>query len=230
MYRPESQPRGGCYCSRLVSHVLRAALPLVAGAATLGLLWPDEANAQIKSPGAHPHYSVELEPHGILQWAMEPYWADEGFGLGMRATIPFFHNGPIKKINNNMGIGFGLDVAFSTDCDDRWYYRNWRDWNWALSGWDCSTQDWMFPVVMQWNFFFTDIVSVAGEVGLTISYERIHAEGPCNEPDGWCEGSDSDVDVEPNFWGGGRFLFGETIGLFARIGTPYISVGATFLL
>jgi hypothetical protein len=204
-------------------------LGCVATALALGWLLPATASAQIKIPGAHPHYAVELEPHVIIQWANEPYWSDEGFGLGLRATIPFLDNGPVSTINNNMGIGFGLDVAFF-DCDDEWYWRRWER-TYLPSGWDCSAQDWMLPVVVQWNFFFTPVVSVAAEAGLNISYERISAEFPCNEePDGWCEDDDSDVDLEPLFWGGGRFLFGNTVGLMVRLGTPYISLGISILI
>jgi hypothetical protein len=215
-------------CSLLGRSQIR--LCSVAAAAALCLLLPVTASAQIKSPGAHPAYAVELEPHVIVQWANEPYWSDEGFGLGLRATIPFLDNGPVRTINNNMGIGFGLDVAFFDDCDDEWYWRYW-DRSVLPSGWDCSAQDWMLPVVVQWNFFFTPVVSVAAEAGLNISYERISAEGPCSwEPDGWCEGDDSDVDLEPLFWGGGRFLFGNTVGLMVRLGTPYISLGMSILI
>jgi hypothetical protein len=224
MYRPESQPRAGCFRSRLVSRTLRCALALGSGAAALGLVWPTEASAQIKRPGAHPDYSVELEPHGLLQWGGEPWW-DEGFGLGMRVTIPFFHNGPIKKINNNMGIGFGLDLAFFDGCNERW----WNQWNYAY-GRNCSAQDWMFPVVMQWNFFFTDVISVAGEAGFGISHERGSWDYPCNAPGGWCEYHWSDTSADVHFSGGGRFLFGDTVGLFVRLGHPYISVGASILL
>ena len=74
------------------------------------------ASAQIKRPGAHPKYSFELEPHLVLDWGNhDGPGNDEGIGLGLRATIPFLDNGPISKINNNMGIGFGLDWAHNGD-------------------------------------------------------------------------------------------------------------------
>src|ERR1051326_4278835 len=69
----------------------------------------------LQNPGDHPKYAVELEPHGLLRWD-NYYFGDTGYGLGMHAVIPFLDNGPIDKINNNMGIGFGLDwVHYSTD-------------------------------------------------------------------------------------------------------------------
>ncbi|MEI9948895.1 MAG: hypothetical protein WDO74_07900 [Pseudomonadota bacterium] len=80
----------------------------------LGVLsLPALASAQIKQPGAHAHYSAELEPHLVVQWDEYAPCANAGFGPGFRATIPFLDNGPIPKINNNMGISFGLDWAHS---------------------------------------------------------------------------------------------------------------------
>jgi hypothetical protein len=36
--------------------------------------------------------------------------------------------------------------------------------------------------------------------------------------------------ILPVFYAGGRFLISDSIGIVARIGTPSISVGVTFLL
>src|SRR5262249_49694311 len=100
---------------RSALHALIAALSLVAL-----VLFSAPASAQIKEPGAHNDYVVELEPHFILDWydygygpggPYNFYGEGEAYGVGMRATIPFLKNGPIPKINNNMGIGFGLDWA-----------------------------------------------------------------------------------------------------------------------
>ncbi len=202
----------------------QALLSLAAGLAALVWLWPGSAAAQIKRPGAHPKYDVEIEPHLFLQWAQEPVW-EEGFGFGLRASIPIIDNGPIPKINNTLAISFGMDLAFFDDCDNRY----WRDRDYW--GRNCDAQDWQFPVVGQWNFFFTDIISVAAEVGFSISHERVSWEYACNtNPSGVCEADASDTDLEIVAWGGGRFMFGDTVGLFARIGTPYISIGATFLI
>jgi hypothetical protein len=200
----------------------RTLLSLAAGLAAVVWLWPGSADAQIKRPGAHPKYDVEIEPHLFLQWAQEPVW-DEGVGFGLRASIPVIDNGPIPKLNNTFAISFGMDVAFFDDCGRRY----WRDYDYW--GDNCDAQDWQFPVAGQWNFFFTDIVSVAAEVGLSISHERVSWEYECGGGR-ICEADDSDTDLEVVAWGGGRFMFGDTVGLFARIGTPYISIGATFLI
>src|SRR5262245_31213195 len=77
----------------------------------LGLFSSRTASAQIKQPGAHPDYSLELDPHLVIQHAHGPFFDDEGIGFGLRASIPFVRNGPIPQINNNMGISFGGDLA-----------------------------------------------------------------------------------------------------------------------
>jgi hypothetical protein len=39
----------------------------------------------------------------------------------------------------------------------------------------------------------------------------------------------SDFGAFPYFHGGGRFLFGDTIGLTVRIGYPYLTLGMSIL-
>jgi hypothetical protein len=188
----------------------------------LGLFAP-QASAQsiIKHPGDHPNYAVELEPHFVAQYDRTPY-GNGGFGVGFRASIPFVHNGPIPKINNNIGISFGVDwVHFADDdyCDGRgdpYFYPT-----------ACGGSDLWFPVTGQWNFFLTPIISVFGEFGLAIHNERWSYEAAC----AGCSYHYSHLDFfEPVAFVGGRFLFGKTVGLTVRLGWPYISIGASFLL
>ena len=167
-------------------------------------------------------YSAEVEPHLLLQWS-QTWWNDEGFGPGVRINIPFLDNGPIQKINNNMAIGFGFDWSIFDDQGAWCYSRNAPS---AAYGYDCDASAFWFPVVLQWNFFLTDIISVFGEPGFAIAHYRWDSDY-CSGPEWYCGGSDTDFRFV--FWGGGRFMFGDTVGLVARIGTPYISVGATFL-
>jgi hypothetical protein len=206
-------------------HSLIAKIMLVFALALASLLAAAPARAQsiIKNPGDHPNYAVELEPHLLAQYTRLPY-GGEGVGLGMRFAIPFVHNGPIPKINNNIGITFGLDFAtFGDDnnCHGPGNPDFFRE--------DCGATNFWFPVTGQWNFFLTRIISVFGEFGLAGRYERWWYEGPCNDV-GVCSYSDSDFDFfEPVFWGGGRFLFGRSAGLTVRLGWPYVSVGASIL-
>lgn len=187
------------------------------------LLVASQAGAQIKQPGNHPEYDVELEPHALVMFDGQ-YQGDAGFGLGLRASIPVMQNGPIPKINNNFAIGFGLDWAhFSDDCWGRWGFRGARPNNWDG---ECTENDFILPAVAQWSFFFTPVVSAFGEAGLAFNYATATWECPNN----LCEEDDSDLDLDPVFAVGGRFLFGSTAGLVVRLGWPYVSLGASILL
>jgi hypothetical protein len=199
-------------------------LALCAFAASVTLANSARAVSVIKRPGLHPNYSVEIEPHLLVQWAQSP-WGEEGFGPGVRFNIPIVDSGPIDTINNNMAIGFGLDWAIYDDVCG-WYWH-WYDRNVPPSpaGYDCSAYALSFPVVLQWNFFLTDKISVFGEPGLTIQHFWWDTDY-CD--DAWCHDSDTDIDIA--FWGGGRFQVSDTVGIIARLGTPYISVGVGFLL
>lgn len=196
---------------------------LALGAAAATFSYGSDASAQniIKRPGQHAHYSFELEPHGIYQWN-DP---DDGPGLGIRATIPLMHNGPISSINNNIAIGFGLDMAFWDYGGYRYYDRGRGRYAACDDGFGDGCDGWTmwFPVVFQWNFYFTDIISVFGEVGLT---GRL-----MNWEDDYYGDYYDDDDFSLTFvgQGGGRFQFSDSVGLMVRIGYPYLSVGANIL-
>ncbi len=200
-------------------------------AAIVSLVVFDTVSAQgktvIKNPGDHPETAFELEPHLILAWD-DPAWANEGLGLGVRAGIPLMHQGPIKTINNNMAIGFGLDYV-NYDCETRWWWRGPRERVWR-DGWDhdCSAHALVLPVVLQWNFYITDVITVFGEPGLAIRHAWLSAEWDCNEP-ALCEFDDRDLDLLPVFEGGAKFMFSERIGFTARIGYPHLTAGVSFM-
>ncbi|MGE0328841.1 MAG: hypothetical protein AB7K71_37060 [Polyangiaceae bacterium] len=184
------------------------------------------AESVIKRPGAHPKYDFELEPHLVFQW--DNRWgSDDGFGPGARFNIPFLDNGPISSINNNMAIGVGLDLTFgSNDCG--WYWRD-RGVPWD-DRYDCSVTEVWVPVVLQWNFFLTDIISVFGEPGLAFAHRSYDWHWYCNNVNGEvCDYSGTRNDLEFVFWGGARFQFSDTVGLTVRLGSPYVSIGANFL-
>jgi hypothetical protein len=179
----------------------------------LSVLLVSQAHAQvIRNPGAHNRYSVELEPHGLVQWDVDPT-NDAGFGLGMRASIPILDNGPVTTINNSLAIGFGVDWAYADDVcrPDRGGVYD-----------DCDAHNITFPLVVQWNFFFTDVVGAFVELGLGIQYQTWDY-GP---------GDYDDDDIEPEFFFliGPRFTVGKTVAIPLRIGWPYFSVGVSFLL
>ena len=186
----------------------------------------------IRDVGKHPHYSVELEPHFVWTWGWLPHNSGDGLGVGLRASIPLFHNGPIGTINNNMAISSGFDWAHSSarcgpgvhpppGYPPNYYYYN--------GFYDCTANSFWLPVALQWNFFLTDVVSVFGEPGLAFVHERWSDWVPC-APGGVCQYDRSDTTLHPVLWGGARFLFTDSIGVTVRLGVPSISAGLSILL
>ena len=179
------------------------------------------ARSVIKLPGAHPRYDVELEPHLLVAWDHPGWRNDEGIGPGLRLAIPIVEQGPIQKINNSMAIGFGLDWAYYDD---------------QCGLGDCSVSAFYVPVVLQWNFWLTDVISVFGEPGFGFRYTTWSNDGyydcPYNPNDARCNYYYRDTnDLDPIFifQMGGRFMFSDNIGAMVRIGYPYFSAGLTFL-
>lgn len=187
------------------------------------------SSAQIKSPGAHPHYSVEVDPHLVLGYT-DQYWGHKnGWGAGARFSVPIVEQGPISKINNSMAIGFGVDwVHFSDYCWGDWWHGAYYA---PYANEKCTANTLWFPVVLQWNFWLTKVISVFGEPGLAVvhrSWDFWWANNNC--PNGACKGSESDTTIEPfAFFAGARFLFSDSAGLTIRLGWPYASVGASLL-
>ena len=99
-----------------------------------------------KDPDRHPHYVFEAEPHFLLA----PLDARTPLpGVGFRGTVVLAQDGFIDRINDSVGLGFGVDYT--------------RDNTWI-------------PVVMQWNFWLSEHWSVFGEPGAAFKFEdRGHA-------------------------------------------------------
>jgi hypothetical protein len=193
------------------------------------LSFPALAQAQIKQPGAHYKYSVELEPHFVFQWAGGyRYFGDEGIGAGLRASIPFIDNGPIDRINNSMGITFGLDYIHH-DFDDDYCFLYGPNFN-ICNDYDYAANAFWLPVAMQWNFFVHPRINVFGEVGLAIEHVRLSIVQPCPGGPGLCEFDDSDTDIEFVFYPGVRFMVADSVGITLRVGFPHLTAGVSFLL
>jgi hypothetical protein len=197
---------------------------LVPSACLLGLVtltssaWADRLI--IKQPGAHPRYGFEAEPHLLLGLLGAPGPSSgDGFGLGFRGSVPIVDNGFVKTINNNVAISFGADWVHYGG--DRRRVCN-RDTCWYADDYDVESI--YLPVAMQWNFFLSENWSVFGEPGLAI---RIHWWEYEND---WYREDDSDVDLRPVFYVGGRLHFNDSITLTMRLGYPTFSVGVSFLL
>jgi hypothetical protein len=191
--------------------------------ALFGLCREAHAQSVIRQPGNHPDYAFEIEPHLAFQW-MNRFGTDSGFGPGVRFNIPFMHNGPIKSINNNMGISFGLDLTFGGGgygC----YPADRR-----MLGYDCSVTELWLPVAMQWNFFLTKVISVFGEPGFAIAHRRWSYPYTCNgnnQPA--CDARGNTTALEPVFSAGGRFMFSDKVGATVRLGFPMVTAGINIL-
>lgn len=205
-------------------------------AGLLALLVASSARAQIKQPGAHPDYSVEIEPHLLLMWDSYAV-SDQGWGPGLRVSIPIVQNGPITTINNSMAIGFGLDWGhFSHHCGSGWDWWGGRWWDphnpyaYPYGNEHCTANAFMFPVVLQWNFFITKVFSVFGEPGLAITHTRWSFPAWC-PGGGWgCENDETHTGLDPVFQIGGRVHFGNMASFTFRLGWPYVSAGVSFFL
>ena len=117
---------------------------LAAALTSLVLLTHHRAHAEtniIKDPDRHPHYVFEAEPHFLLAPINENKPLP---GFGFRGTIVLAQDGFIDRINDSVGLGFGVDHTR----DDTW-----------------------IPVVMQWNFWLSEHWSVFGEPGFAFKFE-----------------------------------------------------------
>jgi len=175
-----------------------------------------DAQSIIKRPGAHPDYVFEAEPHFILR--DRHGHAGTGFGPGFRGTVVIVDQGFIAKINNSVGIGFGLDMLLGGD-DHCHGGRNRH----------CHDHDSQFvlPVVMQWNFWLHRKWSVFGEPGFAMILGDHDHDHDFDYDD-----DDDDLDFDPFvFHAGGRFHFTDTITLTMRLGFPaQFSIGVSFLI
>ncbi len=124
-----------------------------------GLLFPGAAFGEewiIKSPGDHPSYVFEAEPHGLVGFA-GPFKRHLDFGAGFRGTLSILDGGFIKTLNNSVGVTFGGDFFF-------------RDTTLFL------------PVAMQWTFWLSTHWSVFGEPGVAFALRDFDTKGDVFHP------------------------------------------------
>lgn len=117
--------------------------PFIAGLAVAAALLcaPKQALADrstIKSDTDHPSYFFEAEPHLVLA----PFHKHGGFGAGFEGTFNVADQGFINRVNDSVGVGFGV--------------------NWA------TNEDFLLSAAMQWNFWLSENWSVFGEPGIGI--------------------------------------------------------------
>lgn len=204
MSRP-FQPSPTSTCSRAIAG---AALAIAA-------MWARPARADtmvIERPGYHSRYTFEAEPHLLLGLIAPGPAHGQGIGAGFRGTIKIVENGFIPKINNSVGIGFGVDFAHfgSSRCER-------LDNMGRCAGTDAVNAIWV-PVVLQWNFYISRNWSVFGEPGVAIRFESR-------------DGRDSHTGVDYlHLYLGGRYHFTDNFTLTMRVGFPTVSVGVSFLI
>src|SRR3954463_13799367 len=94
----------------MISQLLRTLLVVLLVLGGMGVCRVANAQSTIKRPGDHPHYVFEAEPHLVAGLFDPPgFGSGTGLGLGFRGTVELVPNGFISKLNNSVGIGFGLD-------------------------------------------------------------------------------------------------------------------------
>ncbi|WP_437670045.1 hypothetical protein [Sorangium sp. So ce131] len=202
----------------------RLAAALSFAALTIGWVESGAAQMTIRRPGDRPDYKVELEPH-LLVAPFEPVGpgVGSGVGAGFRATIDIVPDGFISRINDSVGLGFGLDALhYGGNGDFRGECTNFER---GPAGTQICTEvdaygdatDYVFgEVVMQWNFWLHRRWSVFGEPGLSFYLGDLSHRGYFG--------------VSPVLFAGGRFHFTENVTLTMRLGYPAFSLGVSFLL
>lgn len=98
------------------------------------------ARADIKSDTDHPSYFFEAEPHLVFS----PFRGG-GIGPGFEGTFNVANEGFIRRLNDSVGVGFGVD--------------------WT------TNDHWLLSAAMQWNFWLTEKWSVFGNPGFSV---RLH--------------------------------------------------------
>jgi hypothetical protein len=196
----------------LIAPVLTALTVLFSGTSA-------QAQSIIKRPGAHPDYVFEAEPHLVIR--DHRGHAGAALGPGFRGTIVILDNGFIPKINNSVGIGFGLDWLVLGDD----HCHGGRERDDLRRCHDPSAV--VLPIVLQWNFWLHPKWSVFGEPGFALVFT--------DDYDDDFDDFDDDDDyfhIDPFvFYAGGRFLFSDSVALTMRLGFPAsVSVGVSFLL
>ncbi len=187
----------------------------------------------IKDPNP-PRYKLEIEPK--LNLSYFGLWRDyggNGWGPGVRFSIPIVSPGFITPINNSVAISFGADLV---RYEGYGYYRwcNDRRCREVYAGYDDSFWAVHLPVTMQWNFWLTEKWSVFAEPGLTIRH-AFHRDDPyydtyCDPRVFDCRKRDS-TNLYFTFFAGGRFHFSDRMALTMRLGHPIdLSLGLSIFL
>lgn len=168
-------------------------------------------------------YSTEIEPHVVVGSAPPGSGVGSGGGIGIRASVLLAPGGFIDGINDSVAIGFGADYGrYSAAYAIGGYRDQCRHFEPGPAGTSVCTDvtsyggtyNYLFlPVVMQWNFWFTDRWSAFGEPGINLYYLGNHGLG-----------------AGAALYLGGRFRLSDRITITARLGYPTLGVGVSFMM
>jgi hypothetical protein len=193
--------------------------------AVLAALFARSAAAQpltIDHPGAHPPFSVELEPHLALGVSDPPGpGVESGIGAGLRASFEIADNAFVPRIDDSVAIGVGADWlhysgngdARSATCARFVTGTSGNPVCVEVSGAGGRSNYLFVPVDLQWNFWLSSRWSAFVEPGLSLY---------------WLDGGH--LGVTPAFSFGGRVHLTPKIALTLRIGYPTFTLGASFFL
>lgn len=168
-------------------------------------------------------YAVEIEPHLVVGSAPPGRGAGSGGGIGVRASMVLSSDGFIRGVNDSLAIGVGLDFgryAGSLALDG--YRDQCLRFEPGPAGTSVCTEvtsnggsySYVFmPVVLQWNFWFTERFSAFGEPGLNLYHLGNVGFG-----------------ASPALYVGGRFRLADRITLTARLGYPTFGLGVSFMM
>jgi hypothetical protein len=118
------------------------AAPLLAASALFFTVPAYADRSTIKNDTDHPSYFFEAEPHGVLA----PFHKKAEFGVGFAGTFNVADQGFIRRVNDSVGVGFGV--------------------NWL------TNDHWILSAAMQWNFWLSENWSVFGEPGFAVRTEK----------------------------------------------------------
>ena len=168
-------------------------------------------------------YEFELEPHLVFGTAPPGPGYGSGVGIGVRGSVVILPDGFLRNVNDSVAVGFGLDIGHYTGS---WAINGYRDqclhYETGPAGTQICTEvssnggtyNYVFvPVVMQWNFWFTQRWSAFAEPGLDLYFLGNHG-----------------FDVSPAMYVGGRCQIADRITLTARLGYPTFTFGVSFML
>ena len=206
-------------CARRIAVATGFSLAVLA---TAGVVQAGEGTV-IRGAQAPIGYTTEVEPHLIVGSALPGNGAGSGAGFGVRASIVLGPEGFIDGVNDSIAVGFGADFGhYSAAYGLRGYRDQCRHFEPGPAGTSVCTDvtsnggtyNYLFlPVVMQWNFWFTDRWSAFGEPGINLYYLGDHGLG-----------------AGAALYLGGRFRLSDRITVTARIGYPTLGIGASFMM